>query len=123
MEDEDMQVMIIATTSLPENFDEAFLRRFPCCIYVGLPNRGAILAILKQKLAAYELADDVTGERLHNLATDLANTRTLSGYDVTRALEVDLKSLLRKSWYASKHFREVSTRDWVSRLVRMTGLG
>ena len=123
IEEEDMHVMIIATTMLPESFDEGLLRRFFCCVYVGLPDQGAILAILKQKLAAYELADDVTDERLHNLATEVANRRTLSGYDVTRALEIELERLLMKSWNVSKYFREVSIRHWVSRPMQMTGLG
>ena len=67
-----MRVIFIATTHMPENFDNIFLRRFPSCVYVGLPDRGTSLAILKQQLAAYELDDDITKERLHDLATHVS---------------------------------------------------
>ena len=50
-EDDDKRVMLIATTTAPEDFDYAFIRRFPCCIYVKLPDRGAIMAMFEQHLA------------------------------------------------------------------------
>ena len=108
MEDKDLRLMFIATTTAPEDFDDGFIRRFPCCVYVRLPDRGTIMAIIKQQLDNYELDDDITKLRLHNLATELANKRTLSGYDITRALKVDLRRLLQKSWSTATHFREVS---------------
>ena len=111
MEDETIRIMLIATTNLPASFDEAFLRRFPCCVYVRLPDRGTILAIMQQNLAAYDLADDVTNEKLHGLATELATHRTLSGYDLSRALRMELRRLLTQTWNTTKHFREVSTAD------------
>ena len=120
MEDKQMRVMIIATTIVPEVFDEGSLRRFPSCLYVKLPDRGTICAILQQELKAYELDDDITKERLHDLATDLAKKRTLSGYDVTRAVQTELDCLLMKSWKTTKHYREVSNDDKTSDPLQMT---
>ena len=110
MEDDDKRIMFIATTISPEDFDDAFIRSFPCCVYVKLPDRGAIMAMFKQHLEKYELDDDVTNQRLHNLATDLASKRTLSGYDIKRALNIELQYLLEESWDNATHFREV--RPW-----------
>ena len=122
MEDKEMRVVFIATTNVPEAFDEEFLRRFPSCIYVKLPDRGTICAILQRQLKAYELDDDVTNQRLHDLATDLVKKRTLSGYDVTRAVETELDRLLMKSWKTTKHYREVSNDDKRSDPLQMTRL-
>ena len=46
MEDEDLQIMFIATTNSPEDFDDAFMRRFIYCLYVKLPDRYGLLAII-----------------------------------------------------------------------------
>lgn len=96
MEDKDMRVMFIASTNLPENFDHGFLRRFRSCVQMRLSDRDTKLAMIRQ-LRAYELDDNVMGERLHNLATQLASWRTISGGDFTEALESDLRSLFMKS--------------------------
>ena len=47
-----------------------------------------MLAMLKERLAAYELDNDVTDQKLYDLAKEMASKRTLSGYDVTWALEM-----------------------------------
>ena len=80
-----MRVMFIATTNAPENSETASSADFRV---VCLPDRGAILAMLKEQLAAYEIDDDVTDQKLYDLATEIASKRTLSGYDVTWALEM-----------------------------------
>ena len=69
-----------------------------------MPDQGAILAIVKQQLATYELDDDIRDQKLRDLATEIASKRTLSGYDVTRALDVDLSRLLEKLWDTATHF-------------------
>ena len=60
IEDVNTRVMLNATTNSPEDFDDAFIRRFLYCVYVELPDRGAILAMFRQHLSHYELDDDVT---------------------------------------------------------------
>lgn len=107
MDDKSMRVMFIATTNAPENFDDSFMRRFPYRLYVKLPDQGALLAIMQQQLARYRLDDDVTNKRLHGLSCELAKKQTLSGYDITRALEIELQSLIHMWWDDAKYFREV----------------
>ena len=60
-----LKIMFIATTNRPADFDEGFMRRFHKFIYVGLPDRGTILKILKAQLAVYDREEDVTNENQH----------------------------------------------------------
>lgn len=113
-ENEDMRVVLIATTNSPDYFDPGFLRRFYKCVYVRLPDRATILAIMRFELAAYELDVDVTVGQLHKLATEMSKRRTLSGDDVHRAMGSELKSLILSQWRSSTWFREVSTEERVS---------
>ena len=107
MENQGLQVMLIATTSSPEHLDDALMRTFTYRLYVKLPDQGEMLAIIRQELAVYNLDDDVTNQQLHDFTTELANTKTLSAYDVVRALETELPLLLEAVWNKAKYYREV----------------
>ena len=107
MAEKDLKVIFIATTNSIQVFDDAFLRRFPFRAYVRLPDRGALLALLKQHLGDYELDSDITPEKLHDLATTLATKRSLSAFDVRRALTDELKFSLTGEWFRATHFKEV----------------
>ena len=107
MEDSNMRVMLITTTRAPEEFDDAFLCRFPFRVYVKLPDQGAIMAMCQDHLTNYELDNDVTNQKLHDLAARLASKRTLSGYDIQRALTDELEFLLEVEWDRATHFRDV----------------
>ena len=101
------EIMFIATTKRPADFDEGFMRRFHKFLYIGLPDRGTISKILQAQLAVYDRDKDVTNEKLHDLATDIAERRTLSADDVTRAVTVELLEKLESSWSTAHYFREV----------------
>ena len=108
MHEQNLRIMVIAITDRPADVDEFFLRRFGLFIYVRLPDGGTILEILQKQLGKYDLDTDVTVEILHDLATQMASKRTLSGNDVTRAVVYELKTILQSSWSETSHFREVS---------------
>ena len=114
MHNKNLRIMLIAVTNRPADIDDFFLRWFESFIYVRLPDRGTILEILQKQLGKYDLDTDVTVDNLHDLATQMASKRTLSGNDVTRAVVYELKTRLQSSWSETSHFREVSR---VSRLV------
>ena len=108
MHDQNLRIVVIAITDRPADIDEGFLRCFRSLIYVRLPDQGTILKILREQLSKYDLDPEVTIQKLAALATQMASKRTLSGDDVTRAMEEELKNMLKSSWNKTSHFREVS---------------
>ena len=107
MRDKDMKVIFIVAATAPQDFDEAFLRMFVFRVYVRLPDRGAILSLLKEYLGKYELDSDITPQKLHDLATTLATERMLSAVDVRNALVHELRFFLKGDWFLATHFKEV----------------
>ena len=105
---EHLKIMFIATTIRPADFDEGFLRHFHDFLYISLPERGAISKILQAQLAVYDRHEDVTNTKLNDLATDIAQRRTISADDVTRAVKKELRRKLQLPWSTADHFREVS---------------
>ena len=108
MDDPTEKVVIVATTSLPYLLDSNFLRRFPRMIYVKLPNHAAVLKILKDCLNDFTFANDVSNDGLSRLAAKTASEGAYSGYDITRAIKLELRHKLQSEWISASHFREAS---------------
>ena len=42
------QVIFLAVTDAPDHLDDGFIKKFPLCVYVRLPDRGACMTIMKE---------------------------------------------------------------------------
>ena len=109
------EVVTIATTARPHAIDSAFLRHFPECIYVPLPDVAAIFNIIQTQLQKYRrdpFLDTPEGRRKLDL---LAGTcmksgnkkRYLSGDDIVRAMKL-VREEKRRELFRADYFEEVS---------------
>ncbi|KAJ1360996.1 Katanin p60 ATPase-containing subunit A-like 2 [Parelaphostrongylus tenuis] len=80
-------VVLVCATNCPWDLDPAFLRRFEKKIYVGLPDRGSRVAMLRRRLQTTTLDESVSmewiaeatngfsGDDIRRFATELAYTQ------------------------------------------------
>lgn len=108
------EVITVATTSRPHAIDSAFLRHFPECIYVPLPDVAAIFNIIQTQLQKYRrdpFLDTPEGRRKLDL---LAGTcmrsgnkkRYLSGDDIVQAMG-RIREAKRRELFRADYFEEV----------------
>jgi SpoVK/Ycf46/Vps4 family AAA+-type ATPase len=78
--------IMIAATNRPDQIDPAYLRfkRFSYQLYIELPDREAMEAIVKSKIPSIGLADDISISEIVDLAMKAGN---LSAADICNIIE------------------------------------
>ena len=75
-DEEEKRVIVLASTNLPWDLDEALRRRLEKRIYIPLPNDAARIELFKISMRSVDLADDVDLETLSD------RTKGYSGADI-----------------------------------------
>lgn len=97
-------VVVIGTTNLPWNIDEAFWRRFECHIHLGLPDRCVRFDMLKLRLGSlYHTIKDGDIKRLADAS------QGLSGDGIFNAIKAEAMRLFKQAIH-STHFRRFKFR-------------
>jgi len=88
IEQDESNSLIIAATNHPQRLDSALFRRFDDLIRFELPDKKLLITALKNRLALYDFASDITYECIADAAEGL------NFNDITRAADEALKDVI-----------------------------
>lgn len=110
-------VVVIGTTNLPWNLDQAFGRRFRTKVLVGLPSEAARLEIIRRRLSRFN--HSLSGTEMKRFAQDC---RGFTGDSIVQTINAALEDLTL-DFKSATHFRPVRAISSIAVRLLLTGVG